>query len=136
MILSLDDEEEYILQKILSLIEEVTQSMRVSVETEMALSYSGLTILPEQRCVFRENKEIVLNRLEFQLLYKMAKHPKRIFTRAQLCQELYNVDDVTYDNALNCLVSSLRKKLEYNPAHPEYIQTVRDVGYKFVIPGE
>ena len=40
------------------------------------------------------------------------------------------------DNIIYCLIRNLRKKLETDPRHPEYIQTIRGVGYKFVIPEE
>lgn len=40
------------------------------------------------------------------------------------------------DNTIYCLIRSLRKKLETDPRYPEYIQTVRGAGYKFVIPEE
>lgn len=40
------------------------------------------------------------------------------------------------DNIIYCLIRNLRKKLETDPRHTEYIQTIRGVGYKFVIPEE
>ena len=136
MILSFKDEEEHILQEVLSLLKNMTQTVMISTEPERVMSFSGLTILMDQRRVLREKQEIALNRLEYQLLLKLAQHPKRIFTREQLCQELYGQEHFEYDNALNCLVSSLRKKIEYEPTHPQYIKTVRGVGYKFHAPEE
>ena len=136
MIMTFQDEEEHILQEVLSLLKNMTQTVMISTEPERVMSFSGLTILMDQRRVFREEQEIALNRLEYQLLLKLAQHPKRIFTREQLCQELYGQEHFEYDNALNCLVSSLRKKIEYEPTHPQYIKTVRGVGYKFHAPEE
>ena len=136
MILSFKDEEEHILQEVLSLLKNMTQTVMISTEPERVMSFSGLTILMDQRRVLREEQEIALNRLEYQLLLKLAQHPKRIFTREQLCQELYGQEHFEYDNALNCLVSSLRKKIEYEPTHPQYIKSVRGVGYKFHAPEE
>ena len=136
MILSFKDEEEHILQEVLSLLKNMTQTVMISTEPERVMSFSVLTILMDQRRVLREEQEIALNRLEYQLLLKLAQHPKRIFTREQLCQELYGQEHFEYDNALNCLVSSLRKKIEYEPTHPQYIKTVRGVGYKFHAPEE
>ena len=130
------DEEEHILQEVLSLLKDVTQTAKISTEPERVISFPGVTILMDQRRVLREEQEIALNRLEYQLLLKLAQHPKRIFTREQLCQELYGQDSFEYDNALICLVSSLRKKIEYDPTHPQYIKTVRGVGYKFHAPEE
>ena len=134
--MSVSDEEEHILQQVLSLLKDIPQMVLIPEESEPVISYLGLTILSEQRRVLREDREIALNRLEYQLLLKLAQHPKRIFTREQLCQELYSQDGFDYDNALNCLVSSLRKKIEYEPTHPQFIRTVRGVGYKFHAPEE
>ena len=134
MIMTFKDEEEHILQQVLSLLKDVTQTVMISTESEQVMSFPGVTILTDQRRVLREEQEIALNRLEYQLLLKLAQHPKRIFSREQLCQELYGRDNFDYDNALNCLVSSLRKKIEYEPTHPQYIKTVRGVGYKFHAP--
>ena len=130
------DEEEHILQQVLSLLKDVTQTVMISTESEQVMSFPGVTILTDQRRVLREEQEIALNRLEYQLLLKLAQHPKRIFTREQLCQELYGQDSFDYDNALNCLVSSLRKKIEYDSTHTQYIKTVRGVGYRFHAPEE
>ena len=130
------DEEEHILQQVLSLLKDVTQTVMISTESEQVMSFPGVTILTDQRRVLREEQEIALNRLEYQLLLKLAQHPKRIFTREQLCQELYGQEHFEYDNALNCLVSSLRKKIEYDTTRPKYIKTVRGVGYKFHAPEE
>ena len=136
MIMTFKDEEEHILQQELSLLKDVTQTVMISTESEQVMSFPGVTILTDQRRVLREEQEIALNRLEYQLLLKLAQHPKRIFTREQLCQELYGQDSFDYDNALNCLVSSLRKKIEYDSTHPQYIKTVRGVGYRFHAPEE
>ena len=136
MILSFKDEEECILQEVLSLLKDTPQMVLIPEEPEPVISYLGLTILSNERRVLREDQEIALNRLEYQLLLKLAQHPKRIFTREQLCQELYGRDNFDYDNALNCLVSSLRKKIEYDSTRPQYIKTVRGVGYRFHAPEE
>ena len=121
---------------IIKALKDISQMLLISEELEPVIYCLGLTILSDQRRVLREDQEITLNRLEYQLLLKLAQHPKRIFTREQLCQELYGQDSFDYDNALNCLVSSLRKKIEYDSTRPRYIKTVRGVGYRFHAPDE
>lgn len=57
-----------------------------------------------------------------------------MFTKEQIYEEVYgDILSIYVDNTIYCLVYSLRKKLE---ANSKYIQTVRGVGYKFVIPEE
>lgn len=61
------------------------------------------------------------------MLCLLVNYPGWVFTKEQIYEEVYG------DNTIYCLVYSLRKKLE---ANSKYIQTVRGVGYKFVIPEE
>ena len=64
---------------------------------------------------------------EFAMLCLLVNYPGWVFTKEHIYEEVYG------DNTIYCLVYSLRKKLE---ANSKYIQTVRGVGYKFVIPEE
>ena len=70
MIMTFKDEEEHILQQVLSLLKDVTQTVMISTESEQVMSFPGVTILTDQRRVLREEQEIALNRLEYQLLLK------------------------------------------------------------------
>ncbi len=72
---------------------------------------------------------IALTAREFALLLTLARHPGRVFTRAQLLDEVWG-DDYYDDHVVDVHVGNLRKKLEDDPAHPRYIETVRGVGYR------
>ena len=69
---------------------------------------------------------------EFELLKFLAQHPGRVFTRAQLLQEVWGYDYFGGTRTVDVHVRRLRAKL--GPEHESVIGTVRNVGYRFVIP--
>jgi DNA-binding response OmpR family regulator len=69
---------------------------------------------------------------EFELLKHLAQHPGRVFTRAQLLQEVWGYDYYGGTRTVDVHVRRLRAKL--GPEHEQLIGTVRHVGYKFVSP--
>jgi DNA-binding response OmpR family regulator len=71
---------------------------------------------------------------EFELLKYLAQHPGRVFTRAQLLQEVWGYDYYGGTRTVDVHVRRLRAKL--GPEHEALVGTVRNVGYKFVTPTE
>ena len=71
---------------------------------------------------------------EFELLKYLAQHPGRVFTRAQLLQEVWGYDYFGGTRTVDVHVRRLRAKLGVE--HESLIGTVRNVGYRFVTPGE
>ena len=71
---------------------------------------------------------------EFELLKYLAQHPGRVFTRAQLLQEVWGYDYFGGTRTVDVHVRRLRAKL--GPEHESLIGTVRNVGYRFVVAGE
>ena len=69
---------------------------------------------------------------EFELLKYLAQHPGRVFTRAQLLQEVWGYDYYGGTRTVDVHVRRLRAKL--GPEHESLVGTVRNVGYKFVTP--
>lgn len=71
---------------------------------------------------------------EFELLKYLAQHPGRVFTRAQLLQEVWGYDYFGGTRTVDVHVRRLRAKL--GPEHESLIGTVRNVGYRFTVPGD
>src|SRR5262249_42524998 len=71
---------------------------------------------------------------EFELLKHLAQHPGRVFTRAQLLQEVWGYDYYGGTRTVDVHVRRLRAKL--GPEHEALIGTVRNVGYRFVPPSK
>ena len=91
---------------------------------------NDLVIDPSTRQVFIHGKELKFTRKEFDLLFRLASNPGKVFTREQLYDQLwdeqsvYNVDDVVKHH-----IKTLRKKL--TSSNVEYIKNVWGVGYRF-----
>ena len=69
---------------------------------------------------------------EFKLLAFLAEQPDRVMTRTQIMEHLWETQYVGDPRACDVHISNLRRKVERDPAHPERIVTVREVGYKLV----
>lgn len=77
---------------------------------------------------------LTLTAKEFSLLAVLARHPGRIFSRAQLLDAVWGLDHDGYDHTVHSHINRLRTKIEPNPAKPQRILTVRNVGYKLHAP--
>jgi DNA-binding response OmpR family regulator len=74
---------------------------------------------------------VELTAKEFELLVYFARSPGRVFTRAQLLDQVWGYSHLGYEHTVNSHINRLRNKIERDPANPEYVQTVWGVGYKF-----
>lgn len=72
-----------------------------------------------------------LTRIEFTLLAILAQHPGQTFSRAQLIDRLHGTAEGGYDRSIDAHIKNLRRKLEEDPADPQYILTVYGIGYQF-----
>lgn len=84
-------------------------------------------------CYF-QRKRLELTPKEFELLMYLATHRGRVLTRDQLLNAVWNYDYVGDSRIVDVHVSHLREKIERDTRRPEYIKTVRGVGYKFEGP--
>jgi DNA-binding response OmpR family regulator len=99
--------------------------------TERVIEVGGLRIDPGRRTVVREGAPLPLTTLEFDLIYFLAARPGRVFSREALMEQVWGSDRVVDDRSIDSLVSRVRRKLERDPARPEYLQTVWGAGYRF-----
>ena len=70
---------------------------------------------------------------EFDLLWFLARHPRQVFTRTQLLDQVWGYEFYGDDSTVTVHVRRLREKIEPDPANPTYVQTVWGVGYKFEV---
>ena len=80
--------------------------------------------------VFKQNKELNLTPTEFELLKFFLSNPDRVFTKAQIFNNVWEDEYVNDDNTVMVHVKRLRNKIEDNPNNPKYIVTVWGIGYK------
>ncbi|MGN6714328.1 response regulator transcription factor [Anaerocolumna jejuensis] len=90
-----------------------------------------LTINLENYRVLKEGEDILLTPSEFKLLTTLAKRNGKVFTREELIMIAFDGDYAGFDRTIDSHIKNLRAKLEDNPKEPEYILTIRGVGYKF-----
>ena len=101
-----------------------------TVEDE-TLERDGLRIDLGRRDVEVAGRAVQLTYVEFELLRTLASSPGRVFTREMLLQALWGGSDYREPRTIDVHVRHLREKLEDDPSEPEFILTVRGVGYRF-----
>jgi DNA-binding response OmpR family regulator len=96
-----------------------------------ALESGELRIDPARRTVELAGEPVQLTYVEFELLTALASEPARVFTREMLLRALWGDSAYREPRTIDVHVRHLREKLERDPREPEYIFTVRGVGYRF-----
>ena len=81
----------------------------------------------------KNDRQITLTPMEYKLLSLMMKNPGRIFTKAQLYENINGEFFESDENTIMVHISKLRDKIETDPKQPVYIKTVRGVGYRFEV---
>jgi DNA-binding response OmpR family regulator len=98
---------------------------------EETIERDGLRIDLARRDVHVGDRLVQLTYVEFELLRALAASPGRVFSREMLLQALWGGADYREPRTIDVHVRHLREKLERDPSEPEFILTVRGVGYRF-----
>lgn len=131
LIISLEEPEQEIYDKIIEIVNEAHISIDETIEGKRERIKNGeLLILPDQHKVLKENREVNLTNIEFRILYVLALHQGITLSKEKIYNYVWNGEYLQDDSNITSHVRRLRKKIEDNPSQPEYIQTVRGVGYK------
>lgn len=97
------------------------------------LTAGDLEINLSAHTVSLKGNTLHLTAKEFELLVLFCKYPNRVFTSHQIFNSLWDTYGIDEDvRTVMVHISNLRKKIEPNPEKPQYIHTVRGVGYKFI----
>ncbi len=95
------------------------------------LVFNRLEMDLDRRRVWFGEKEVQLTPTEFDLLRFLAERPGQVFGRETLLDRVWGWDVAVDSRVVDKNIAELRKKLEPNPGVPQYILTVRGVGYRF-----
>lgn len=71
---------------------------------------------------------------EFRLLEYLARHPGRVFTRDQLLDAVWKETPFVTPRSIDVYIRRLREKIEVDARHPQYLKTLRGIGYRFEVP--
>jgi two-component system alkaline phosphatase synthesis response regulator PhoP len=96
------------------------------------LRFAHLQIDTQRHEVRKKGELIDLTALDFELLTTLAMHAGRVLDRDQLLERVWGYDYFGDTRVVDVHIGHIRQKLEDDPADPQFIQTVRGVGYKFV----
>jgi two-component system alkaline phosphatase synthesis response regulator PhoP len=86
--------------------------------------------IPKRR-VTVDGRMVDLTGSEFDLLLTLARRPGRIYTRAQLLDQVHGVSFESYERSIDAHIKNIRRKIEPDPKNPQFVLTVYGVGYKF-----
>jgi DNA-binding response OmpR family regulator len=100
-------------------------------DPEPPMRFGPLDIDPAARRARIDDQELALTQREFALLAFLARHPGRTFTREQLIEQVWGYSFYTDTSTVTVHVRRLRAKLETDPEHPRFIETVWGAGYRF-----
>ncbi|TAK79217.1 MAG: response regulator transcription factor [Dehalococcoidia bacterium] len=96
----------------------------------------GLAIDFEGRTVSLDGKPVRLTPTEYDLLRAMVAHPGRVMTDRALLQAVWGPEYASENHYLHVYIGRLRRKIERDPQHPQFVRTDPGVGYRFVVQDE
>ena len=86
------------------------------------------------KAIRADGSEIELTPIEFRLLHVLMRNAGRVLSHDYLLSNAWGYDYEGYSNQIAVYIRRLRTKIERDPANPDYLQTVRGIGYKFEKP--
>jgi len=100
------------------------------------ITYGDLYLDKEKCTLSKAGEPVELNVKEYKLLLFFLEHPERVFTKQQLYKAVWDEEYFFDDNTIMVHISRLRSKIEKDPHNPEYLKTIRGIGYKLNFCGD
>jgi DNA-binding response OmpR family regulator len=99
------------------------------------ITFGNVKIFPNTGEVKKGNQSITLKAKELQLLIYLSNHPNQIFSKSKICEAVWGEDYFGNDNTIMVHIRRLREKIEDDPSKPQWIKTVKGLGYKLQVRG-
>ncbi|GAA1048909.1 response regulator transcription factor [Arthrobacter russicus] len=115
------------MEEVLLRLHRIVQRAGVTAEDSAEVRVGDLVLNHDTRQVTRGNDDVTLTATEFELLRYLMENPKRVISKTQILDRVWNYDFGGQVNIVELYISYLRKKIEAN--HPPMIHTVRGAGY-------
>ena len=98
---------------------------------EEPIEVGALRVDPERRMVTLRGAEVNITYVEFEILCALARSPGRVLSREILLEHVWGNSEYRDPRTVDVHIRHLREKIELRPKQPEYLFTVRGVGYRF-----
>ena len=96
-----------------------------SINQKRVVNFSNINIDLNKSVIINNNKEYKINNTEKMILEKMINSPGQTFTR----EEIGKLINLSKERSIDVIITRLRKKIEYDPKNPKFLQTIRGAGY-------
>lgn len=93
----------------------------------------GIKIDKTARRVWVNGEEKQFTTKEFDLLTFLAENPNHVFTKEELFREIWDMESIGDIATVTVHIKKIREKIEYDTSHPQYIETIWGVGYRFKV---
>lgn len=109
LLLTLNEQEETAIDKIISAISDYIQIEPMQITTASVLSFPGLEIKQNQRRVFQDGEEVSLTRLEYSTLVYLASNPGIVLTRTQIFEAVWNMESESCQSSVANVIYNVSK---------------------------
>jgi two-component system phosphate regulon response regulator OmpR len=124
-----------LLARIKSILRRTSYAARADLGAERVRIGRCVLDLAAHRLIDKAGGEVPMSPLEFDLLKAFAEHPSQALSRERILSLSQQRDWDPFDRSVDIRIMRLRKKIEPDPEHPQYIKTIRNEGYIFVPDG-
>ena len=131
LILTFEDDEEHIINRIISCVSEDIEVLKHKAVHKGELCFEGLYIDKRKHIVVRKKNEIDLTYTEFEILLLLAQNAGIVFSKEQIYDRVWKGPYYGDYNIVMSHIRNIREKIEDNPSKPVYIQTVWGVDCRF-----
>jgi DNA-binding response OmpR family regulator len=118
-------------RELVARVRTVLRRAEPSVTAAERMTFDDLELVPGTREVRKAGRSLQLTAKEFDLLQFLASHPRHVFSRDQLMSRVWGYSAALETGTVTVHIRRLREKIEDDPSHPRFLQTVWGVGYRF-----
>lgn len=115
----------------IELMARITVRLKAQRKKTAVIAIDDLVLNAEECSITRDGIQLELNSKEFLILKLLMESPNRVFTKKQIYSAVWKDDFVYDDNTIMVHISRIRNKIEYDSRRPQYVKTVKGIGYKF-----
>jgi len=121
-------------RELVARVRSVLRGIRQAPAPSESLRFGDLEINASSMTVQAQGRNVVTTVREFRLLEYLAAHRGRVLTRDQLLDAVWKETPFVTPRSVDVYIRRLREKIEVDPRHPQYLKTLRGIGYRFEVP--